>query len=100
LSYVHRQPDADPARARALMALVACPTGSIGTEPRADASGAVAMFPVPVASLVPPAEREMLLRDISFCGFASPDSYGASSWLIRREAGNVLVDSPRAAAPL
>src|SRR4030095_11565051 len=27
-------------------------------------------------------------------------SFGASSYLIRRDGGNVLVDSPRAAAPL
>lgn len=35
------------------------------------------------------------------CDFrTSPNSFGAQSYLIRRAAGNVLVDSPRAAAPL
>jgi len=88
LSYVRRQPDDGESRRRALMALVACPTSSIGTDPRTDASEGVAAFPEPLGA------------GLYFCGFASPDSYGAASWLIRRDAGNVLVDSPRAAAPL
>ena len=106
LSYVRRQPADDADRKRALMALVACPTASIGTDPQADASEGVAAFPERLApggggardgsgSVASGADL-----DISFCGFASPDSYGAASWLIRREGGNVLVDSPRAAAPL
>jgi glyoxylase-like metal-dependent hydrolase (beta-lactamase superfamily II) len=37
---------------------------------------------------------------VHFCGFASADSYGASSWLVVRPDGNVLIDSPRAARPL
>ena len=87
-SYVGRQPGNDAARQRSLMALVACPTGSIGTVSRADARPAIAAYPEPVA------------ENVSFCGFTSPDSFGAWSWLIERPAGNVLVDSPRAANPL
>jgi glyoxylase-like metal-dependent hydrolase (beta-lactamase superfamily II)/ferredoxin len=87
LSVVRRQPAPD-AEQRALMALVACPTSSIGTVHHRDASPAVAAFP------------ERLADDVYYCGFASEDSYGASSYLIARPAGNVLVDSPRAAAPL
>jgi glyoxylase-like metal-dependent hydrolase (beta-lactamase superfamily II) len=87
-SYVYAQP-ADAATAlRARMALVACPTGSIGTVTRADLRDAIAAFP------------EEVLPGVFFCGFTSRDSYGASSWLVRRPDGNVLVDSPRAAAPL
>ena len=41
------------------MALVACPTGSIGTQPLADASAGVAAFP------------ERIADDIFFNGFAS-----------------------------
>src|SRR5262249_11489879 len=37
---------------------------------------------------------------VYYCGYASESSYGASSYLIRRARGNVLVDSPRAARPL
>ena len=45
LSIVHRQPETEAERTRALMALVACPTSSIGTEPRRDATPGVAAFP-------------------------------------------------------
>jgi glyoxylase-like metal-dependent hydrolase (beta-lactamase superfamily II) len=87
-SCVGRQPENEGQKMRSLMALVACPTGSIGTVSRADARPAIAAFPEPVA------------ENVSFCGFTSPDSFGAWSWLIERPEGNVLVDSPRAANPL
>jgi glyoxylase-like metal-dependent hydrolase (beta-lactamase superfamily II)/ferredoxin len=87
-SYVFRQPSDETERRRSLMALVACPTGSIGTVSRADARPGVAAFPEPVA------------ENVSFCGFTSPDSFGAWSWFVERPGGNVLVDSPRAANPL
>jgi glyoxylase-like metal-dependent hydrolase (beta-lactamase superfamily II) len=87
-SYVGRQPENDAERQRSLMALVACPTGSIGTVSRADARPAIAAYPEAVA------------ENVSFCGFTSPDSFGAWSWLVERPEGNVLVDSPRAANPL
>jgi glyoxylase-like metal-dependent hydrolase (beta-lactamase superfamily II)/ferredoxin len=87
-SYVGRQPANQEERTRSLMALVACPTGSIGTVSRADARPGVAAFPEPVA------------ENVSFCGFTSRDSFGAWSWFVERPTGNLLVDSPRAANPL
>ncbi|MGA7992815.1 MAG: MBL fold metallo-hydrolase [Thermoanaerobaculia bacterium] len=88
-SFVARQPVTPGEEARALQALVACPTGSIGTRGRADATRrALASFP------------EAIGGGVSFCGYTSEKSFGAWSWLIRRDAGNVLVDAPRAAAPL
>ncbi len=87
-SVVAEQPRADAERERALMALVACPTASIGTLHKLDVRGAAARFP------------EAIAPEIFFCGYASPDSYGASSYLIRRPSGNVLIDSPRASKPL
>ena len=89
-SYVHRQPASETERLRALKALVACPTASIGTVSRIPATPAVGLFPEPVDG------------EVFFCGFTSEDSFGAWSYLLRRPAprGNVLVDSPRAAAPL
>jgi glyoxylase-like metal-dependent hydrolase (beta-lactamase superfamily II)/ferredoxin len=90
-SYVSRQPRDGAERTRALMALVACPTASIGTLSRADAAGvadAARRFPLDVGG------------GVHFCGYTSKDSFGAWSWLIVRPAGNVLVDSPRAAGPL
>lgn len=89
-SFVHAQPTDDVARHRALMALVTCPTASIGMTRRLDTRAASHAFPTEVAGL----------PDVRFCGFASPDSYGASSWLVLRPGGNVLVDSPRAARTL
>jgi glyoxylase-like metal-dependent hydrolase (beta-lactamase superfamily II)/ferredoxin len=90
LSIVHRQPETEAERTRALMALVACPTSSIGTEPRGDATPGVAAFP----------ERLDGEEQVYFCGFTAESSFGATSYLVRRPQGNVLVDSPRAAGPL
>jgi glyoxylase-like metal-dependent hydrolase (beta-lactamase superfamily II)/ferredoxin len=87
-SYVSVQPQTEADRLRALMALVACPTASIGTVERTDATPGVRAFPENVA------------ENVSFCGFTSESSFGAWSYLIERPGGNVLVDSPRAAGPL
>jgi glyoxylase-like metal-dependent hydrolase (beta-lactamase superfamily II)/ferredoxin len=87
-SYVARQPATSEERVRALMALVACPTASIGTAAPADTAAAARRFPMDVGG------------GVSFCGFTSKDSFGAWSWLVRRPRGNVLVDSPRAAGTL
>ena len=83
-SYVQQQPRNEEERRRALMALVACPTGSIGTASRADARPGMEGFPEPVD------------ENVSFCGFTSADSFGAFSYFVERPAGNILVDSPRA----
>ena len=66
------------------MALVSCPTGSIGTVSRQDVRPGMSALPEPVA------------ENVSFCGFTSKDSFGAWSYFIERREGNVLVDSPRA----
>lgn len=90
-SSVYRQPQNPGEQHRALMALVACPTASIGTTTRRSAKSGVDAFPVHVVD------------DIYFCGFTSEASFGAWSYLIVRplaQGGNVLVDSPRFTAPL
>jgi glyoxylase-like metal-dependent hydrolase (beta-lactamase superfamily II) len=87
-SFVAAQPVDDAGRHRALMALVTCPTSSIGTTHKLDARSAARAFPEPVGD------------NVYFCGYASADSYGASSWLVTRPDGNVLIDSPRAATTL
>jgi glyoxylase-like metal-dependent hydrolase (beta-lactamase superfamily II) len=71
---------------RALHAVVSCPTSSIGTE--RSAKEAARDLPV---HLDGPVYR---------CGYSSEASYGAQSYLLKRPDGNVLVDSPRFAAPL
>ncbi len=87
-SFVQRQPEGEAERRRALMALVSCPTASIGTVSKADVAPAALALPEEIAS------------DVYQCGYASESSFGAASWLLRRPEGNVLVDSPRAAGPL
>jgi glyoxylase-like metal-dependent hydrolase (beta-lactamase superfamily II)/ferredoxin len=83
-SSVRRQPEGEVERHRALMALLACPTGSIGTDAKDGMGAAQAAFPDPIE------------EDVSFCGWTSERSFGAWSYLIRRAGGNVLMDSPRA----
>src|SRR5437762_2699277 len=81
-SFVQAQPRADEERA-GLHALIACPTGSIGTRGPNAAKAAMADFPLPIDG------------DVYYCGFTSPKSYGGSSYFIRHAAGNWLVDSPK-----
>jgi glyoxylase-like metal-dependent hydrolase (beta-lactamase superfamily II)/ferredoxin len=85
---VHAQPGDPASKMRAAMALVACPVGSIGTDDKVELPAAARAFPHPLA------------EDVLFCGYTSEKSFGAWSYLIRRPAGNVLMDSPRAAEPL
>src|SRR5580704_10994360 len=87
-SVVGRQPTAASEALRARMAIVSCPTSSIGSESKVDLHDAVAALPLPIEG------------EVHYCGYASESSYGAASYFVRREAGNVLVDSPRAARPL
>ena len=86
-SAVRRQPETDDEEIAALKALVTCPTASIGA-PGHSARRVLDAFP------------ESVEGNVFFCGYASEDSYGASSYLIVRPEGNVLVDSPRFARPL
>ncbi len=90
-SSVQRQPATSSEVQRALMALVSCPTASIGTAARRDAGPAVDAFP------------ERIVDNVFFCGFTSEASFGGWSYLLVRPkeaGGNVLIDSPRFNAPL
>jgi glyoxylase-like metal-dependent hydrolase (beta-lactamase superfamily II)/ferredoxin len=90
-SAVTSQPRDAAERHAALVALTACPTASIGTvSPAVELGGVRAEFPLAID-----AENEVF-----YCGYHSEKSFGAASWFIPRAAGNVLVDSPREAAPL
>jgi glyoxylase-like metal-dependent hydrolase (beta-lactamase superfamily II)/ferredoxin len=90
-SSVYRQPETEEETRRALMSLVACPTGSIGSTCKHDMRIGIDAFPTHLAD------------NVYFCGFTSESSFGAWSYLIVRpesEGGNVLVDSPRFSGPL
>lgn len=88
---VYQQPQTATETELAMMALVACPTGSIGATERHDAHLGIDAFPF------------LLDDNVYFCGFTSESSFGAWSYLITRpasEGGNVLIDSPRFASQL
>jgi glyoxylase-like metal-dependent hydrolase (beta-lactamase superfamily II)/ferredoxin len=87
-SIVYSQPQTEAEEFAALKALVSCPTSSIGALGTHNTRAAVRAYPEPVA------------ENVYFCGFAAESSYGASSYFVRRESGNILVDSPRFARPL
>ena len=90
-SIVHHQPDTNDETKRAMMALVACPTGSIGTIEHHDAHVGIDAFP------------ELIADNVYYCGFNAESSFGAWSYLIVRpddQGGNVLIDSPRFATQL
>ena len=90
-SIVFHQPETEEETKRALMALVACPTGSIGTIEHHDAHIGIDAFP------------ELIADNVFYCGFNAESSFGAWSYLILRpddEGGNVLIDSPRFATQL
>lgn len=85
---VHHQPETDAETQLAMMALVACPTGSIGATSRHDAHLGIDAFPL------------RLEDNVYFCGFTAESSFGAWSYLITRPEGNILIDSPRFASQL
>ncbi|MEK6283462.1 MAG: MBL fold metallo-hydrolase [Acidobacteriota bacterium] len=88
---VYHQPENDVETRLAMMALVACPTGSIGTSTKHDPHIGIDAFP------------SLVSENVYFCGFTSESSFGGWSYLIVRpesEGGNVLVDSPRFARHL
>jgi len=88
-SAVHHQPATEAERLAALQAVLACPTASIGTvEPPKDIKAAQASFPLLIA------------ENVYHCGYHSEKSFGAASYFIQRPEGNILIDSPRFAAPL
>jgi glyoxylase-like metal-dependent hydrolase (beta-lactamase superfamily II)/ferredoxin len=86
-SAVYHQPETEEELLAAQKALISCPTASIGST-RHDMRAAVAALP------------EVVDDEVYRCGYASESSFGAISYLVRREAGNLLIDSPRFTAPL
>jgi glyoxylase-like metal-dependent hydrolase (beta-lactamase superfamily II)/ferredoxin len=88
---VHHQPNTEAETRLAMMALVSCPTGSIGSNQKHDAHIGIDAFPMHID------------ENVYFCGFTAEASFGGWSYLIVRskdEGGNVLVDSPRFASQL
>jgi glyoxylase-like metal-dependent hydrolase (beta-lactamase superfamily II)/ferredoxin len=113
-SRVYRQPQTPEELQRALMALVACPTASIGMTQKHDLKPVIAAFPELIEATGNGAARNGTASDgaardaglaraadgVYYCGFHHEASFGAASYLIVRPGGNVLVDSPRFATLL
>ena len=96
-SRVHRQPETAAEARAAEKALLACPVDAIGTATPRDLSAARDAFPDPIEIPESPGPGD---SGVYHCGYHARSSFGAASYLIRREAGNILVDSPRFARPL
>jgi glyoxylase-like metal-dependent hydrolase (beta-lactamase superfamily II)/ferredoxin len=88
-SSVYKQPFDEESKLKALQALVACPTHSIGViENLPETKKVRESFPI-------------LIEDgVYYNGYHSEKSYGAASYFIQRSKGNILVDSPRYAEGL
>jgi glyoxylase-like metal-dependent hydrolase (beta-lactamase superfamily II) len=83
---VIRQPANPDEERQAARALLACPTGSIGTT---------AVRP-PLRGLFPQSLGLTATgADIAYCGYASQKSFGANAYFVRRPDGNLLIDAPR-----
>nr|XP_009802380.1 PREDICTED: uncharacterized protein LOC104247913 isoform X3 [Nicotiana sylvestris] len=85
MSAVFKQPSCEEERLRALQALISCPTNSIHTEkPAHDILEVQKTFPIPI--------DEHTMPGVYHCGYHSEKSFGAASYLIVRDEGNILVD--------
>ncbi len=83
-SFVYHQPNTPEEEASSYHALLACPTGSIGTLRRDNkAKDFINDFPLNIDG------------DVFYCGFNSEKSYGGNSFFIKHAEGNWLVDSPK-----
>ncbi|KAI9133527.1 MBL fold metallo-hydrolase [Acaryochloris sp. CCMEE 5410] len=88
-SAVFAQPTQEKDRLHALQALLACPTASIGTVDK----------PIEIQQ-VQQSLPMLIAENVYHCGYHSEKSFGATSYFIQRDKGNVLVDSPRFTPPL
>jgi glyoxylase-like metal-dependent hydrolase (beta-lactamase superfamily II)/ferredoxin len=83
-SAVFHQPENETERVKALQALLACPTASIGVlEKSKEINNVQNEFPL------------LISDNVYHCGYHSKKSFGATSYFIQRPEGNILVDSPR-----
>lgn len=82
-SHVKQQPGEQSEIRSATRALLACPTGSIGTSGKNCAKEVTSDFPLQIED------------EVFYCGFNSPKSYGGNSYFIQKPNGNWLIDAPK-----
>jgi len=85
---VVRQPATEEEREKALLALLSCPVGAIGTVKKEGIREVIDKFPIRVEG------------EVYRCGLSSKKSYGGMSYLVLHPEGNWLIDSPRGSARL
>eukprot|EP00953_Heterococcus_sp_UTEX-ZZ885_P011946 6892-Heterococcus_DN1.PRE.2 len=92
-SAVSKQPSTQDELRSAYRAMVSCPTGSIRLQrPDPMIKSVLEDFPLAV-------DKERL-PGVYHLGFHSKDSYGGTPWLIVKEQGGVMIDSPRYSSKL
>ncbi len=91
-SYVYSQPKDQVDLYKAQLALIDCPVSAIGAPKDVVRNISSDIFPILIT--------KHISGDVYYCGWSSKRSFGASSWLVLRPEGNVLIDSPRWSAPL
>lgn len=83
-SVVMKQPENKDEWQKAKQAILSCPTNSIGVQNAPEIFKQLGTgLPVHIA------------EGVYYLGYTSRNSFGASSYLIKRDEGNILVDSPR-----
>jgi glyoxylase-like metal-dependent hydrolase (beta-lactamase superfamily II)/ferredoxin len=82
-SFVKTQPQTPEEVRKATQALLACPTGSIGTFHQNSSSEVLIDFPMKIE------------KSVYYCGFNSAKSYGGNSYFIQQAQDNWLIDSPK-----
>ncbi|HEY5037867.1 MAG TPA: MBL fold metallo-hydrolase [bacterium] len=82
-SFVRTQPKTPEETREATRALLACPTGSIGTIHPNESSKIQEDFPIPIED------------SVFYCGYNSPKSFGGNSYFVKHSEGNWLIDSPK-----
>jgi glyoxylase-like metal-dependent hydrolase (beta-lactamase superfamily II) len=80
------QPQTEEEERAAWRAVLVCPTASVGTQSHR---------PQP-----PDLFPQELAPGVFRCGYNASASFGAQSYFVRRDAGNLLIDAPRFVRPL
>lgn len=84
LSYVKEQPKNKEQQDKTILAILSCPVFSIGMQENKKQINQIA-HTLPL----------LIEKNVYFCSYNSEKSYGANSYFITREKGNILIDSPR-----
>lgn len=82
-AYVKAQPDTKDKIQKSALALICCPTGSIGTDDQIQVRQQLHKLPIQIED------------EVYYCGLNSRESDGGNSYFVRHPAGNWLIDSPR-----